>query len=324
MTVAAAVVAGLQWTASADGALRILAVESIAGKSHWNFMRAVLRALTDNGHAVTVFTPFTDGDRANYTEVDLSSVFPIKLDMDASLILQQFVSVTSLMPLCVTMSRQLCDIVFDNDRMKEILRHGGGGGAAGRFDVVMVEPLCSTCVSYVAAKLGLPLIYVIPSPMITHHERAFLGHVPNPSTVSHLFADHTVPRTFVQRMTNVALLAYTAFSTWRIEWSGKRADPKSYDHVAPVRPSVIILNSHHITESPRPTLPNVVEVGGLHLERPKGIPHVGITAHPAVCGIFRPLCRREGYFVCVPLAAVHRYNSNPNRRVTTRLYILYY
>lgn len=265
---AVAVTVAGPWT-TADG-VRILAVESIAGKSHWNFMRAVLRALTDNGHTVTVFTPFADGDRANYTEVDMSTVFPIKLDMDFSLMIEQFTSVTALVPLSVTMSRQLCDVVFANDRMKEILQDGGAAG----FDVVMVEPLGSTCISYVAAKLGLPMIYVIPSPMITHHERAFLGHVPNPATVSHLLADHAVPRSFVQRFANVALFAYSAFSVKYTEWSEKRADPRPYDLVPTVRPSAVIVNSHHITESSRPTLPNVVEVGGLHLERPDVIPHV--------------------------------------------------
>jgi len=42
---------------------RILAIETFVEKSHWNFMSTVLRALTDNGHNVTVFTLFLDGNR---------------------------------------------------------------------------------------------------------------------------------------------------------------------------------------------------------------------------------------------------------------------
>lgn len=52
--------------------VRILAVETIGGKSHWNFMSAVLGSLADNGHNVNVFTLFLDGNRANYTEVNIS------------------------------------------------------------------------------------------------------------------------------------------------------------------------------------------------------------------------------------------------------------
>lgn len=59
---------------------RILAVETIGGKSHWNFMSAVLLSLTDAGHGVTVFTPFLDGQRVNYTEVDTSKTFELVLN----------------------------------------------------------------------------------------------------------------------------------------------------------------------------------------------------------------------------------------------------
>ncbi|CAI6347272.1 unnamed protein product [Macrosiphum euphorbiae] len=59
-----------QWTSI--GAANILTVHTIHGKSHWNVMRGVLRALTDRGHTVTVFTPFVDGDRPGYTELYVS------------------------------------------------------------------------------------------------------------------------------------------------------------------------------------------------------------------------------------------------------------
>jgi len=71
-------------------AARILAIETTAGKNHWNFKRSVLSSLTDAGHTVTVFTPLPDGDRANYTEVDTSRDFPMKLDMDVTQMIQEF------------------------------------------------------------------------------------------------------------------------------------------------------------------------------------------------------------------------------------------
>ncbi|CAI6348056.1 unnamed protein product [Macrosiphum euphorbiae] len=71
-------------------AARILEVETTAGKSHWNFMSSVLRSLTDAGNTVTVFTPFPDGDRANYTEVDTSGDYPLKLDMDVMQTIREY------------------------------------------------------------------------------------------------------------------------------------------------------------------------------------------------------------------------------------------
>lgn len=254
-----------------DG-IRILAVESIAGKSHWNFMRAVLRALTDSGHTVTAFTPFPDGDRENYTEVDLSGVFPMKLDLDVTDILEQFTDPTSILPLSVSVSRMLCDAIYGHELMREILRRGGNVDRG--YDVVIIEPMGSECVAYAATELGLPLIYAIPSPMINHHERAFLGHVPNPAVVSHFMTDHAFPASFVQRFTNTVLMAYSMFTIRYNEWLQANTDPKPYDLVRSVRPSALFVNSHFITELPRPLPPNVFEIGGVHLERPKGIPNV--------------------------------------------------
>lgn len=45
----------------ANGTLRVLAVQTVAAESHWNFMRGVLHALAVRGHAVTVYTPFIEG-----------------------------------------------------------------------------------------------------------------------------------------------------------------------------------------------------------------------------------------------------------------------
>ncbi|CAI6344988.1 unnamed protein product [Macrosiphum euphorbiae] len=61
----------------------ILAVQPNPGRSYWNMMRAVLRALTDRGQAVTVFTPFVDGDRHGYTEVDVSGQMKVRVDLNA-------------------------------------------------------------------------------------------------------------------------------------------------------------------------------------------------------------------------------------------------
>lgn len=256
--------------ATANSPIRVLAVETIAGKSHWNFMRAVLRALTDGGHHVTVFTPFVDGDRENYTEVDMSADFPIKLDMDLAEILEKFVRPTSLLPLSVTLSRYFCDIVYGNKRMQDVLRRRWRDD----FDVVIIEPMSSKCVSYLATELGLPAIYAIPSPMITHNEHGFFGHVPNPATVSHLLADHSVPRSFGQRIGNAVLSAYAVLSVKYGEWT---AQPRPYDRIPAVPPALVFVNSDFITEAPRPVPPNVVYVGGLHLERPKTVaPNVRI------------------------------------------------
>jgi len=58
------------------------------------------------------------------------------------------------------------------------------------------------------------------------------------------------------------------------EWMLKTIDPRPYDVSPKVHPSIIFQNSHYITESSRPVVPSLVDVGGIHLQPPKSIPQV--------------------------------------------------
>lgn len=252
---------------------RILAVETIGGKSHWNVMSGVLRALVDGGHDVTVFTPFVDGDRENYTEVDISDGFPTGIDLDVLELLRNFGNPVSTLRMFVDLGRAQCDIIYGNDRMKRVLNSRRRGG---RFDAVIIEPFWSDCASwsYVATRLDLPLIYVTPLPVIAFMERAITGHVSNPTVVSNLLARHSVPKTFVQRLTNTALLAYGAIVQEYKELILRYTEPKAYDSNVPVPPSLVFVNSHFIIDSSRPTATNVVNVGGIHLKAPQNLSKV--------------------------------------------------
>ncbi|CAI6346235.1 unnamed protein product [Macrosiphum euphorbiae] len=249
-------------------AARILAVETIAGKSHWYFMRSLLRSLTEAGHTVTVFTPFPDGDRVNYTEVDTSRDFPMKLDMDVMQTILDFGDAFKITKLMSELARTYCDAAYSNQKLTDLM----APHARGRYDLLLIEPLGFDCVSYLADTLGLPVIYSIPSPMITFAERLFTGHVSNPACVSNMFANHAVPGTFVQRFTNTALLTYSMAKTKYDQLVTLFTDPRPYDLALTVNPSIIFQNSHYVTESSRPVTPNVIYVGGIHLKPAKTIP----------------------------------------------------
>jgi len=248
-------------------ALQILAIENIAGKSHWNFLNAVLRSLSDNGHNVTVFTPFPDGNQVNYTEVYIE--LPAKVSMDAVDTLNTFSKPEVMIPLVMTMTRHFCSIIHEQKDMLEILNSG-----KSNFDIIITEVASSECASYVAFKLDLPLIYVIPSPMVTYIEHTVLGDVSNPATVSHLMAHHAVPKTFAQRFSNVVLLGFSLFALIYKEMELKKIDPQPYDLVKPIKPSLVFMNTHYITDAPRPLPASVIQVGGVHLKTPRSIPNV--------------------------------------------------
>ncbi|XP_029342036.1 UDP-glucuronosyltransferase 2B9-like [Acyrthosiphon pisum] len=260
----------VSWTIPVDEAARILAVETVAAKSHWYFMSSVLRSLTDAGHTVTVFTPFPDGDRVDYTEVDTSRDFPMKLELDVMAMIQEARDPFMLLNAMSGGIRFYCDAVHGNQKLADVM----ASEACDRYDLLLIEPLAFDCVSYLAASLGLPVIYSIPSPMMTFAERRLTGHLSNPACVSNMLASHAVPGTFVQRLTNTVLLTYSIARTKYDQLVTFFTDPRPYDLSPTVNPSIIFQNSHYVTESPRPVTPNVVYVGGVHLKPAKTIPEV--------------------------------------------------
>ncbi|CAI6347452.1 unnamed protein product [Macrosiphum euphorbiae] len=249
-------------------AARILAVETVAGKSHWYFMSSVLRSLTDAGHTVTVFTPFLDGDRINYTEVDTSRYFPMKLEMDVMQTIREFGDPVVLMNERSRVVRIYCDAIYGNQKLADLI----ASEARHLYDLLLIEPLGLDCVSYLANALDLPVIYSIPSPMITFAEWGFTGHLSNPACVSNMLASHAVPGTFLQRFTNTALLTYSMAKMKYDQLINLVTDPRPYDLARTVNPSIIFQNSYYVTESPSPVTPNVIYVGGIHLKPAKTIP----------------------------------------------------
>jgi len=252
-----------------DGS-RILAISQIGGKSHWNFMAGILRALTDHGHHVTVLTPFADGNRENYTEVFLPSRTNDSLQR-LDVVLKLFAGCTSFVSFAHALSRRVCKKVYGHDFIAKTIadRHSGPG-----FDVIVTELVASECMSRLAVELNVPLIYVIPPPLISYVERPVLGHYPNPSVVSHVLADHGVPRTFAERLTNTALLVHSTCLLWYKSWTVGAADRQPFDRVESVKPSIVFTNAHYIADAARQLPPNVVPVGGIHLSPPNKLPDV--------------------------------------------------
>lgn len=252
---------------------RILAIETFAGKSHWNFMSAVLRALADNGHNVTVFTPFINGNRENYTEIDMSRMFEMRIGMDVAKKRQQFNNPFTPTSFMMKLDRQSCEILNKNDQLNKILANK----LQTDFDAIIIEPgIVSRCLSYIGTNSTLPVIYTSPIPINTYTERITYGDVHNPATVSTMLFQFAVPKTFIQRLTNTLVFLYTSTVIRFQEFLLQVIESKPYDLNIINPPSLVFMNTHFISDKPRPTPSNVVHVGGIHLKPSKKIPQVTI------------------------------------------------
>lgn len=258
------------WTPGPVGAARILAVSTVAAKSHWNVMRGILRALTNRGHSVLSFNSFLDGDRANYTEVDISKEMQQLFAMDTSEAIAAFGNIFRASVDIYNMTRNSCYTVYEHEIIKDIL-----SGKKGEFDVVITETIATECISSLAAKLGTPLIYVNTAPvLVPFAERIVYGHYPNPAILSHMFGSTGTPKTFAQRFTNTAVSVLTTVTMWLTDKIFIAYYGHPYDTYEIVKPSMVFTNTHHITDTGRPMSANVVPVAGIHLRAPKTLPVV--------------------------------------------------
>ncbi|KAL5242234.1 hypothetical protein ACI65C_009644 [Semiaphis heraclei] len=249
---------------------RILAVETIAGRSHWNYVSSVLRVLSNNGHHVTVFTPFPDGERANYTEVDTFKDHLHFLELNLINTLDLFGSPKLMLDFISSNHFTMCDAMYKSVQMNKIMEEKDNP----KFDLLIIETMGYGCESYLAIKLNLPLIFLVSSPMLTYAERAIFGEIPNPATISHFLADHAIPKTFVQRFSNTVLLGYNIMLFNFDKWTRKYTMNRPYDwEIKTIQPSLTFVNSHFISDASRPFPPNVIEIGGIHLKPPKSIPN---------------------------------------------------
>jgi len=234
-------------------------------------MRAVLRALTDNGHNVTVFTPFLDGNRVNYTEIDMSSMFKMKIAMDIVETRQLFNDQFTPASFMLKLGRHSCDVLTKNDQLNDILANK----LETDFDAIIFEPgIISGCLTYLGANSTLPVLHTSPVPINTYTERITYGDVHNPATVSTMLFKSAVPKTFVQRLTNTLVFLYISTIIRFQEFLLQVIESKPYDLSIVKPPSLVFTNTHFISDKARPTPSNVVSVGGIHLKPPKKIPQV--------------------------------------------------
>ncbi|XP_050437966.1 UDP-glucosyltransferase 2-like isoform X2 [Adelges cooleyi] len=247
--------------------LRVLAVHTISGKSHWNFMNGYLHSLTDSGHNVTVFTWFPEGKRQNYTEIVLKG--PMRTNMDLVEFKERLRPPRNLISYVVHNNRQFCDITYANSKMGSIM----AAGNTDQFDVIVTVSVASDCMSHLVHRLDLPVIYLFSSPMPTYLESSFLGEESNPAYVSNFMLPFGHPKTFQERLLNFFTYKYSTFLLWYTETLAIKSNPRPYDYVEAVKPSLVFVNSHFVVEPTRPVPPNIIEIGGIHLPKPKAIPH---------------------------------------------------
>ncbi|XP_066999951.2 UDP-glucosyltransferase 2 isoform X1 [Anabrus simplex] len=250
-------------------AARILGIFPTASISHQLPMQAIMKALAARGHQVTVISPNPLPDPpTNYTDVDLSfsyEYFHSRFDFARLPIMtgEEFVIAVS------TYAIDLCDAQLSSKPLQDFIRTNNE-----TFDMVIYEPLTYQCYFGLYHKVGSPpLVGVLslgsPSPTLwaigNPDHPAFSPHWINP------FSDHM---TFWERMYSTSSkLWMNYYMNYEVMPAQEKVMRKHFGSAPPPvaeterNKSLLLVYNHWSLDYPRPLLPNVVQITGLHLKQ---------------------------------------------------------
>ncbi|XP_065219662.1 uncharacterized protein LOC135845126 [Planococcus citri] len=253
----------------------ILGVFPLKLKSHYIIYQSVTKELARRGHNVTVINPFpTNKSEKNFTDIDITecSNFPeegFTLN-DEDISRNPFLQVYSLLSSGVELMEQM----FRCEKLKKFLKtndsydlvitevfHGDVTlGFVNRFQAYHIAFCLNSMFPWAADRMGNP-----NNP----------SYIPYPNTNAEFNRSHP---TFYQRLYNTLCYLFTEmvyfYYSFGVEDVAKQvfgADTPGLNEIAK-NTSLMLLFSHFSFNVPRPLVPGVVEIAGVHINEAKPVP----------------------------------------------------
>ncbi|XP_069670380.1 UDP-glucosyltransferase 2-like [Periplaneta americana] len=248
-------------------AARIISLMTYSGFSHFLLFENYMKNLASHGHNVTVVSHFPQKQQIeNYTDISLQGSLP---EMKQSFNIQEMrrLGILGVWNLYWEYQVGICEAVFKHPNMQKLLK------SDEKFDLVVTHLLAADCMLGFAHKFKAPLISLSTSVVIPWGNYR-IGNVDNPSYVPNYFLPFTDRMNLWQRVLNT--LYNVASIVGHYIFSEMPSDDFLRKYFGPAMPplselkkktSLLIVNSHFTLNSPRPMVPAVVEVAGLHINK---------------------------------------------------------
>ncbi|XP_040603235.1 UDP-glucuronosyltransferase 2B17-like isoform X1 [Mesocricetus auratus] len=257
--------------------------------SHWLNLKIILGELTERGHEVTVLRPsasiFLDPEKSPDLKFESFPTSLSKDDLHKTLI--RFVNVwtyelprdtcLSYSPLLENWFQEisdsylsLCKDTVSNKQLMTKLQKS-------KFDVLVSDAI-APCGELIAELLHIPFLYTLRFTPGYTVEKNSGGFIVPPSYVPIILSGLGGQMTFMERVRNMICMLY--FDFWISSFHEKKWDQFYSEtlgrHTTLAETSgkaeMWLIRSYWDLEFPRPTLPNVDYVGGLHCRPAKPLP----------------------------------------------------
>lgn len=169
--------------------------------------------------------------------------------------------------------------IMSNKNLQKFIRSN-----SNTFDLVMVESCFQEYTVVLGHKFNAPVIFLTPAMMWSSVSKWL--HVPSSfSYIPNVIFGRSIEMDFVERLKNTVTGAMQLYAEDYFDLPHKKAimnalfTYEGWELRPPLEKmlsdvSLTLVNAHHAVGVPRPYLPGVIEVGGMHIKRPKPLPEV--------------------------------------------------
>ncbi|KAJ9574466.1 hypothetical protein L9F63_008354 [Diploptera punctata] len=235
---------------------RILVIMPTVVKSHFAMVEPYLKALAARGHELVVLSHFSLNEKIpNYTDINVKAdmkTFGSKKGINIERVLANMNPITNVKNLN-KFGVDNCRSVLAQPKIQELIK------SQEKFDVAIL--------------IGISTSVLMP----WGNER--MGNPESPSYIPHLFSEYSDKMNFYERMMNsLTVNLYKVMYYFNVEVPTNKIVRKHFGDDMPdlseiaKNTSLVLVNSHFSLNAPRPLVPGVVEVGGIHIIPPKPLP----------------------------------------------------
>ncbi|XP_061387713.1 UDP-glycosyltransferase UGT5-like, partial [Musca vetustissima] len=247
---------------------KILSVFPYSGPSQYIFISPLLKALAEKGHEVTSISTFPQKEKLkNFRDVPVmenSKVFDemiteMTTETTKKSFFEEFVELSSL-------GVMVSSNVLENSEVKQLLKNE-------KFDLIIIEVLSTESLLGLGEYFQAPMIGVSTFGTINFIDYLTANPSP-PSYIPHMSLDYGNHMSLWERTVNVLSYLVDEVCFNYLILPGQEQVYRKYFPNAKLsldearrNVSLVLLNDHFTLRAPRPYVPNMIEVGGLHIKQ---------------------------------------------------------
>ncbi|CAG9805988.1 unnamed protein product [Chironomus riparius] len=249
---------------------KILGVFPVSFKSHWVIGHSIMKSLANAGHEVYMISPFPlKKPIPNYNDVNL--VYDNELELGNMFVREDYPPQKH-MSLLSNLGEFLSNFTLSHPNIKALLKR------EKHFDAIIVEVFFFEALYGLAAHYNCPLIG--SSTFSTSKWTNDLTKAPMEyAYVPHNFVKFSENMNFWQRTYNMLICQYENLFMELYHYERQeRVFDYHFGHTgkslkAVMKSTSLVFIYHHFSVlSIRPTVANMIEIGGLHVDEPKELP----------------------------------------------------